>query len=472
MLVANAPITGHRKSGKLITRDNFPEKLRKVLRPIKGEKRAGFDENQEDEREEEREDQGEEREEEREDQEEEREEEVQATSAANATTVAVLDEEPESPCAATATAVAVLDDDPVATAVATAVAEDSAQEFRTPPVATRERRTPPWNRRPQNREEYLSQMNDFRRRIAERRQANAAAAKATAEAAAEGVDNEDDYEWPASARTKKKITFGIADQRRIAFRAMLDALGIPYDEIGTHSYRKGSASAAASGSTAAPPIIAICLRAGWKLGGVLNTYLSLESAGDRFVGRICALLPQMSAKFGVLPPAFPERLWTVQSLLNEDDERARMLIEQAMVAMFGRYRYFGGSFACVLRHCLATMCYQKEFLTELPSSHPWHSTWLGKHPAEHEKLRNLVGPLRYDGDETPDGEILSGSGIPPWTKFHSRMDVLERLVRELPKRFEETTIRLMEEHGVRGGNVTQGNAVVIFFFISIWRKLA
>ena len=65
--------------------------------------------------------------------------------------------------------------------------------------------------------------------------------------------------------------FDPADQRRFAFRKKLDDLGIPYDEISTHSYRKGSASHAASGSTQGPPIIAVCLRAGWKLGGVLNT---------------------------------------------------------------------------------------------------------------------------------------------------------------------------------------------------------
>ena len=44
------------------------------------------------------------------------------------------------------------------------------------------------------------------------------------------------------------------------------------------------------------------LPSGWKLGGVLNTYLSLESAGDRFVGRVRALSPQVSKNFCVLPP--------------------------------------------------------------------------------------------------------------------------------------------------------------------------
>jgi len=76
--------------------------------------------------------------------------------------------------------------------------------------------------------------------------------------------------------------FSPKDQRHIEFREMLDEAGISYDEIITHNYRKGSVSAAASGSTCASPIVVICLLAGWKLSGVLDTYpvyLSMENAG-------------------------------------------------------------------------------------------------------------------------------------------------------------------------------------------------
>ena len=159
------------------------------------------------------------------------------------------------------------------------------------------------------------------------------------------TDNADDAD-------REVYVFSAADQRRIAFRKYLEDHGIPFDEISTHSYRKGSATYTASGSTSAPPIVAICLRAGWKLGGVLNTYLSLESAGDRFVGRVCALLPQLSKKFCVMPPRFP---------IEEDleDEALLTTIDTTMTGMFGDYRSHGGSFAAVLRHCLASLCFHK-----------------------------------------------------------------------------------------------------------------
>ena len=236
---------------------------------------------------------------------------------------------------------------------------------------------------------------------------------------------------------------------------MLDEEGIPYDEICSHSYRKGSASAAASGSTAAPPIVAICLRAGWKLSGVLNTYLSLENAGDRFVGRVCALLPQMDRDFGVLPPCFSGRGKKMKR--NE-----ALMVGYAMKRQFGRsYRIYGGSFACVLRHCLASLCYHKNFLGDLPPNHPFHTTWLARNPDKWARLKRIVGPLRYDGDNRDS----IGSGIPPWTKLYNRQellyDIVVRIQKEMPMVIKDTTRTVMEEHGVVAGTVTQGNR---------WRK--
>ena len=50
-------------------------------------------------------------------------------------------------------------------------------------------------------------------------------------------------------------------------------LGINWEELGTHSARKGVGSMVANASTVGPPIVALCLRvrAGWKLGGVKDS---------------------------------------------------------------------------------------------------------------------------------------------------------------------------------------------------------
>ena len=50
-------------------------------------------------------------------------------------------------------------------------------------------------------------------------------------------------------------------------------IGIDWRKLGTHSTRKGAGSMVANASTVGPPIVALCLRAGWKVGGVKEMYL-------------------------------------------------------------------------------------------------------------------------------------------------------------------------------------------------------
>ena len=50
-------------------------------------------------------------------------------------------------------------------------------------------------------------------------------------------------------------------------------LGIQKGDLRTHSYRKGVATMVASGSTVDSPIVSLCIRAGWVMGGVKEKYL-------------------------------------------------------------------------------------------------------------------------------------------------------------------------------------------------------
>ena len=54
--------------------------------------------------------------------------------------------------------------------------------------------------------------------------------------------------------------------------------------------RKGAATHVASGITSSPPIASICIRANWKMPGVMNRYIKYESAGDQYVGRYSIVL--------------------------------------------------------------------------------------------------------------------------------------------------------------------------------------
>ena len=64
---------------------------------------------------------------------------------------------------------------------------------------------------------------------------------------------------------------------------------------------RGVATLVAAGCTVSPPIVSICVRAGWVMGGrgVKDRYLKRESAGDQYVGQCAAGLDQLSEKFSV-----------------------------------------------------------------------------------------------------------------------------------------------------------------------------
>ena len=50
--------------------------------------------------------------------------------------------------------------------------------------------------------------------------------------------------------------------------ALLAELTLKRSDLGTHSIRKGALTFACSGSTEAPSLSAVCLRAGWTMGSV------------------------------------------------------------------------------------------------------------------------------------------------------------------------------------------------------------
>ena len=62
-------------------------------------------------------------------------------------------------------------------------------------------------------------------------------------------------------------------------------LGLQPEYFGTHSICKGSITHGAFGVVNGPPIASICIRANWKMPGVMNRYMRYESAGDEYVGR-------------------------------------------------------------------------------------------------------------------------------------------------------------------------------------------
>ena len=73
----------------------------------------------------------------------------------------------------------------------------------------------------------------------------------------------------------------------------LQKMGVQHGDIGTHSCRKGVGKMVSQGCTISPPIISICIRCGWVMGGVKDKYLKYEATGDQYVGMCASGLNQL-----------------------------------------------------------------------------------------------------------------------------------------------------------------------------------
>ncbi|ETV63880.1 hypothetical protein H257_19190 [Aphanomyces astaci] len=80
-------------------------------------------------------------------------------------------------------------------------------------------------------------------------------------------------------------------------------MGLIITEIGTHTLRKGVATALTN-TPGGLQAVSVWLRAGWNLGGVQGRYIFAGSGGDQFVRGASAGLNVNDASFATLPPHF------------------------------------------------------------------------------------------------------------------------------------------------------------------------
>ena len=114
---------------------------------------------------------------------------------------------------------------------------------------------------------------------------------------------------PAKKKINKKqptmsSTFLSALRILVGVAALMLNVTLEIAKLGAHSLRKGGVTYATGGSTMAPSIIAILLRAGWSVKGVEGRYFKFENAMDQFLGRVICGHNLNSETFAILPPFF------------------------------------------------------------------------------------------------------------------------------------------------------------------------
>lgn len=217
---------------------------------------------------------------------------------------------------------------------------------------------------------------------------------------------------------------------------------IDAENLGSHSMRKGAATYCSSGSTSCPSSAAIHLRAGWALGGVQDTYLRYESAGDMYVGRTVAGLPIDSASFSILPPHF----------IGISDEQ----LESALSIAFPNVP---DSLRAIAEFSLASLVHHHTYLVvNLPRDHPLFISALFRDASLMERLRSFVRC------STPRQDGLKATGVPVHVGMLAQMGEIQRSIDasiEAQSRNVESTVsgirQFLEERAIGLGTVTIAN---------------
>lgn len=183
----------------------------------------------------------------------------------------------------------------------------------------------------------------------------------------------------------------------------LRQLGVEPSDLGTHSARKGVGTLVAAGCTVAPPIISICLRMGWALGGVLGRYFKHGDAGDQSVGRMASKMNPMEEDYSVCRPYFDfSNLDSAVDRQSQKEELDKFLAE-----------HLPSSVSCtslmLARELYASICFHHQYLDEhLHASSPFRDS-----PFFKDIPQNIMERARiaYPWDATCDTPIFTG--IPP-----------------------------------------------------------
>lgn len=231
---------------------------------------------------------------------------------------------------------------------------------------------------------------------------------------------------------KKRFSESLADTLKSEeMREFLAAHGLKPSDIGAHSFRKGGATYVTSGSTGGPSIVAVCSRAGWALGNVLDRYLKFDVSGDAFVGRILAGYPLNLAAFADLPPHAVN--------MSFEDLRAFFPLLQEHVEMGG-----------VCSFAYASLKHYSRQVRELPAS-VGRSAML-KFAVYQEAWQNASVNVLC-GPET-DTSAFKATGIPPNVHILQRCLQMYHAIESLPERMMADFAKMLSEQGFHATHVT------------------
>ena len=157
------------------------------------------------------------------------------------------------------------------------------------------------------------------------------------------------------------------------------------------------------------------------MGGIQNTYLRYESAGDMYVGRTVCGLPSDSYNFTVLPPHFIEK---------------GDVVAHAMKILFPQ---LPKQLTYVAESAFASLVYHVAFLKRhLQENHRLFKTPLFQ---DKEMLVELSKRIKCDFSSP----VMKATGLPPHTKILAQMKELEETLTKMLEAIERNRVQIVKQ---------------------------
>ncbi len=135
------------------------------------------------------------------------------------------------------------------------------------------------------------------------------------------------------------------------------SLGMPPQQFGTHSIRKGAMTHISTGPTSCPPIASICLHANWAMPGVMNRYIKYENAGNQFVGKCVSGHARLSKKFAASLAYFD-----FSSCTRADKDQNAKRIDTWIKERMPVASQLNDKVFALFKMCIASIAHNRDFL--------------------------------------------------------------------------------------------------------------
>ena len=239
-------------------------------------------------------------------------------------------------------------------------------------------------------------------------------------------------------------------------RDTFSSFGMPPEDFGTHSIRKGAVTLVVTGTTSCPPIVLICLRANWAMPGVMNRHIKFEGAGNQFVGRCVTGLLRLSKEFATSPAYF-----YLTSFGRDEREGKEAKLDDWIKGRVPEAAKTNERVFSLLKMCLAAVVNHKKFLKKNLHAESRLRASLLFIKIDDITLANCVC-LKNPWSKTDDTPRFTGipADIMIMAGFESLKEKIKRMSRDIQEEFESILTRKLDSRGVRGPGYQKSNEIL------------